>query len=78
MTDRRVFGLAFAGLDSPNHHLTGVHTSPDLDRRPPLGPQPIVQASNVLLQPQCCIERSLRMVFVSNRRAEQGKDAVAG
>ena len=77
MTDRRIFRLAFAGLNWPNHHLTGVHTRPDLYGRTSFGPQPIVQTSSVLLYTQRGIERTLRMILVSNRRSKQSEDAVA-
>ena len=77
MTDRRILCLALAGLNWPNHHLTGVHTRPDLYRRTSFGPQPIVQTSNVLLYTQGGVERTLRMILVSNRRSKQGEDPVA-
>ena len=56
VTDRRILRLSLAGLNWPNHHLTGVHARPDLYGGASFGPQPIVQTSGVLLYAQRGIE----------------------
>src|SRR5262249_27367208 len=78
VTDRRIFSLRFAGLDRPDHDLAGIRAGPDLNRRSAF----VVTASDAPPDlggtPQGGIERTLRVVFVRIRRAEQRKDDVTG
>ena len=77
MTDRRVFGLPVAGLDRTHDDFAGVHARPDLDRRSSFGAQAIAHAPDLVLKPQGRVERTLRMILMRHRRAEQSEDAVA-
>ena len=77
VTDRRVFSLPVAGLDRTHDDFAGVHASPDLDWRSAFGAQAIAHAPDLVLKPQGRVERTLRMILMRHRRAEQSEDAVA-
>jgi hypothetical protein len=67
-----------AGLDRPHHHFAGVNPDAGIECMPsPSGPKSSVFAQ-FLLHLECRKKATLRMVLVRQRRAEQGKDAIAG
>ena len=74
--DRRVLGVA-AGLDSAYHDLAAAHPDPRLDRWAALRREPGCVLADRPLHRQCGVQRALRMVLVSERRAEQRENAVA-
>jgi hypothetical protein len=75
-SDRRVFLLS-TGFDRAEHHLSGVRTDSDLQRRTAVGPQLVGVAADFVLHPQRRIQGSLRMVFMRHGSAEDRKDAIA-
>jgi hypothetical protein len=78
MSDRRVLDLTRAGMDRADHDFAGVDTDAALDRAATVGNHSRRIPFKVLLHPECRIERTLRMVLVGDRGAEQCEDAVAG
>src|SRR5689334_21909260 len=78
MTDRGVLRSFRAGEDGPHHYLARVDSNPRLDGwlAPPAELAGI--APHLVLHAQRCVECTLRMIFVRDRRPEQGENAVAG
>jgi hypothetical protein len=77
MSDRRVFGVRLVGANRTHHHFAGVYADPDLQIHPLFGPEAFCAPPDVILHPKRGVECTLRMVFMRNRSAEQGKNAVS-
>ncbi len=75
VTDRRVFGVG-AGLNGPHDDFACVNADASFHGRPALVLESLAVKSKLLLHRQCCMECALRVVFVSDRRAEQRKNPV--
>ena len=63
--------------DGPHHDLAGIEADPDLDLDPVGMADFVTVASNRLLHGQGRIAGPHGMVFMRNRRAKQGHDAIA-
>lgn len=77
MSDRSIFGLPLAGLNGAHDDLADVGADPDLEIHSSFRTQPFSEAAYIILHPERRIERTLRMVLVRDRRAEQREDAIA-
>jgi hypothetical protein len=66
------------GPDRAHHDLADVHADPRLDRQMTRLAQSCRVALHLVLDSECRVQRSLRMVFVGDRRAENREDSVAG
>ncbi|HYL58834.1 MAG TPA: hypothetical protein VEU51_08175 [Candidatus Acidoferrales bacterium] len=77
MTDWRVLDVALAGLNRADHDLPGVHADANLDRCAAVSLKLGAVATQLLLHPERGVECALRMVLVSDWRAEQREDPVA-
>src|SRR5690348_9982310 len=78
MTDGSVFDLFLAGLNRAHDYIADVGANAGLQIQPLLRAQALGEVAYVFLHSQSRAEGALRMIFVRNRRAEQGKDTVAG
>ena len=76
VANRRVFGMGGAGFDRSHHHFAAIRSGPDLNRGPTFRSQSRAVAPNFILHPHSGIQSSLRMIFMSHRRAEKREDAV--
>jgi hypothetical protein len=59
------------------HYFAGVHSHPHQQGRAALGPQRVGITAHLVLHAQRGIQRTLGMIFMGNRCAEQRKDAIA-
>src|SRR5262245_66331633 len=55
MSDRRVFSMHGAGLDSSHHYLAGIGSRPELDRGASFGSQTGAIAPDFILHSHCGI-----------------------
>ena len=78
MSNRRVLGMPFGGLDSAHDYLARVDADANLDRRPATLAQRRRIAPQLFQHPQRRIQRALSMILVRERRAEHRENAVAG
>src|SRR5215472_3326634 len=78
MANGSILGVPVASRNRANYYLAGVHTDASLKRQFAFDPQSIRVALEILLHPEGSIECTLRVVFMGERSAKQGKDAVAG
>ena len=78
VADRCVLGMSFAGGDRSNDHLARVHADACFERQVSSLAQSRRVAFQFFLHTERCVQRSLRMVLVRDRRAEQCEDAIAG
>src|SRR6516225_3257155 len=82
MPDRRIFRVA-AGVDRPQHDLASVDPDSNLHSRslqPVLraAAKPLAMLSQLLLDRERGVKRTLGMVLMGNRRTEHSENTVAG
>jgi hypothetical protein len=70
--------MRVAGLDRAHHCLAGIDADARFERRISRRAQFRRVAAHLLLHAKCGVQRALRMVLVSNRRAKQRENPVAG
>jgi len=63
--------------DSPQDDLASVDTNADLWRGASFQPQGVGVFAHLFLHPQGSVHSPLGMIFVGDRRAKEGKDAIA-
>ncbi len=78
MPNRCIFGVTLSGLEHAYYYFAGVDANATLNWAPAVAYQLGRIPAQILLHSECGIERTLWMVFVGNRRAEQRENAVAG
>ncbi|MNS96873.1 hypothetical protein D3C72_1311910 [compost metagenome] len=77
IADRVVVGAQVILADRTDHHFPGMDTYPDLQGDALLQTDPVTMAAHGLLHAKCRKQRPQSMVFVGDRRAEKGQDAIA-
>src|SRR5215470_9960566 len=78
MSHRGVLGVFLTGSNLTHYHLAGVGPHPHLEIYALLSAQLVRVAPDLRLHPKCRKQCALRMIFLSDRRSEQGEDTVAG
>jgi len=77
VADRYVIGVQIVLADRAHHHLARIDPNPELEIDTVLAAQFLCVAFALRLHEQGSIQGALRVIFVSNGRAEQGKDTIA-
>ncbi len=78
MSDGGVLRMPVASGNRADHHLASVDPDPAMQRITALRDEFCRIAPQLILHSERGIKRTLRMVLDSDRRAEQGENAVAG
>ena len=78
MPDWCVFGTPLGSVDRAHHDFSGIHADANLDRRPASLAERRRIAPQLFLHPERRIQRTLRVILVSERSAEHRENAVAG
>jgi len=74
---RHIVGMQIVLTNRTHHDFSRVDTNAQLQGDTAFEPGLVGMLTHLLLHPERRIQRTLRMVFVRDRRTEQGKDPVA-
>jgi len=70
-------GMLVGGTDRTNHNFARIDPDPDFERRIAGFAQPCRIFPHLILHPEGREQRAMGVIFVRDRRTEQGEDSVA-